>query len=341
MVLAAKNFLRAPTAGGTCADGRCQSGDARADYVLVRAVPRTRAVLLGLALFGAFLIAPGIASANTTTSDNWSGYAVHGKGAQFERVSASWRQPAGVCSGAATYSAFWVGLGGYRLTSDALEQIGTEFDCTASGGMRLSAWYELVPAPSRVIRMRIGPGDLIRATVSVHGNQVRFRLTDRTRHETFTRRVQDRMIDVSSAEWIAEAPSQCSSSKDCHTLPLADFGEVAFSGARAETTHRRSAAIKSRLWHTTKILLGRHRPRLVAAVSGIEDDATPTALARRGRAFSVLYTGAASAPGTTTSTTAAPSSSTAPAPTSSTAPDPTTSTVPDPTTSTAPDPTGS
>jgi hypothetical protein len=40
---------------------------------------------------------------------------------------------------------------------------------------------------------------------------------------------------VSSAEWIAEAPSRCvsSSSQDCHILSLADFGSVTFTGASA------------------------------------------------------------------------------------------------------------
>jgi hypothetical protein len=87
---------------------------------------------LAVALFA--LVPPSTAAANTITSHNWSGYAVHRSGVEFRTVVASWRQPAGSCTpGNRSYSAFWVGIGGYSLTARALEQIGTELDCENDG----------------------------------------------------------------------------------------------------------------------------------------------------------------------------------------------------------------
>src|SRR6476646_1825620 len=92
------------------------------------------AVALALVLSGA--IAPG-AFAASTVSSNWGGYvALPAGGAQqgFRSVSGSWRVPRVSCSaGLDTYSAAWVGLGGYRKSSNALEQIGTDADCSRSG----------------------------------------------------------------------------------------------------------------------------------------------------------------------------------------------------------------
>lgn len=78
------------------------------------------------------LVNAGAAGAAVTpaTSANWAGYAVTGSTtgapATFTRVFAAWVQPTATCvQGQATYSAFWVGLGGYNPGSQALEQVGT------------------------------------------------------------------------------------------------------------------------------------------------------------------------------------------------------------------------
>src|SRR5665213_168941 len=112
---------------------------------------RSMSILGALVLV--LLVAPA-ALADTTRSSNWAGYAVHGSHTSFRRVFGAWRQPAATCTaGTPTYSSVWVGLGGYSTTSQALEQIGSEVDCSASGRVVSSAWYELVPAASRNIRM--------------------------------------------------------------------------------------------------------------------------------------------------------------------------------------------
>jgi hypothetical protein len=40
-------------------------------------------------------------------------------------------------------------------------------------------------------------------------------------------------LDVSSAEWIAEAPSNCTPSGRCTAVPLTQFGNVTFTNAAA------------------------------------------------------------------------------------------------------------
>lgn len=250
----------------------------------------------------ALLACAAPAAANTITSNNWSGYAAHGAGVKFRHVSATWRQPAAICStGSETYSAFWVGIGGYSLRSDAMEQLGTELDCNADGTQTLSAWYELLPAPSRAIRITIAGGDLITAGVTISGDRVTLTLHDTTRQETFVRAITDHTIDASSAEWIAEAPSDCSSATSCEALPLTDFGAVQFANASAATTSRRAASISSPLWDSTKILLGYAAQGATFVAKTSTANATPSALTGGGRAFRVDYSGA-SATGTGTAT---------------------------------------
>jgi hypothetical protein len=238
----------------------------------------------------ALVFAPA-ALADTTTSSNWAGYGAHGTGVSFRTVQGTWRQPGMTCaSGVKTYSSYWVGLGGYSVTSKALEQIGTEADCSA-GQVRLSAWYELVPAPSVPIQLTINPGDVMTASVTVSGQRVSVSLIDLTRKHSFTKTVSASPIDVTSAEWIVEAPSECVSANACVTLPLANFGSAAFSSALASSTAGVSGGIANPAWQTTKIKLVPATRRFISVGSpapsvGI---ATPSSLGAGGRSFTVSY----------------------------------------------------
>jgi hypothetical protein len=256
----------------------------------------------GLAVAAALLLAPP-ALAGTTQSSNWAGYAIHKSGVTFRKVAGSWTQPSATCTpGKRTFSSVWVGLGGYSERSNALEQIGTETDCSASGRVVLSAWYELVPAPSRTIRMTVKPGDRLRASVDVTGDEVRLQLVDLTRHRSFTRTVGDSTLDLTSAEWIVEAPSECAGSYSCQTLPLADFGSATFSGARTVTTTGYASGIASRKWVTTRITLaGGGQHRFIGNQSGAAGAvATPSALLGDDNSFTVTYGGSTTTPPTTT-----------------------------------------
>jgi hypothetical protein len=253
--------------------------------------PLLRAVLLAGAL--ALLGAPAaLADSNASTSTNWSGYVAHG--VQFRRVVALWTQPTVTCTpGEPAYSAAWVGLGGYNLSSKALEQVGTEADCSASGKEVSSAWYELVPAPSRNLKMIVHPGDVMAGRVTVVGDQVTLVLTDRTRHKTFTKKVTDSTLDVTSADWIVEAPSECGGDggNQCQPLTLADYGSETFARARAETASGKFGSISSKLWQTAVITLsptasGRRFAGNQGASSG---QSAPAPLTNAGTAFSLTY----------------------------------------------------
>jgi hypothetical protein len=240
-----------------------------------------------------------VARANTNTSVNWSGYAVHRSGVKFRRISGQWIVPTGSClTGYQGFSAFWLGLGGYRLNSRSLEQVGTEFDCNAIGQTHLSVWYELVPAPAHTVRMTVRPGDLISARVVARGHHVTVALTDRTQGEHFHKRVKDRHMDLTSAEWIAEAPSECMGVASCSVLPLADFGSVNFLRAYAQSSRYKSGGIDSRHWNKTRILLANTEGRRYVSGSAPSSHAIPSRLSQRGRGFTITYSSTGTAPGT-------------------------------------------
>jgi hypothetical protein len=228
----------------------------------------------------AFAIPIAGASAATSPSSNWAGYAVSSADpaapVTYSSVSGTWVQPAASCSASsASYSAFWVGLGGVSVNS--LEQIGTETDCTANGRPTYNVWYELVPAASVPVKLKVFPGNTISANVTVNGQLVIVKLQNLTRKTSFTKRLFMASPDVSSAEWIAEAPSTCTSSGDrCRTLPLANFGTVAFTSAKALAAGH-GGVIVDDAWAATAIEL--------RAFTG----AVPSGLAPDGASFSVTW----------------------------------------------------
>jgi Peptidase A4 family len=255
-------------------------------------------VRLSFALIAAALWAAPSALANSSTSSNWAGYAIHHSHVTFNKVIGAWQQPKLTCRpGVSTYSAYWIGLGGYDIDSNALEQIGTEADCGISGDARMSAWYELVPAPSRSLKLTVHAGDILAASVSVTGHRVRLELADATTHKTAVKTLTASALDLTSAEWIAEAPSECVSSQSCQTLPLADFGSTNFSFAYAQTSTGHRGAITNRSWTSTKITLVASGRRFAGLGGGGVGEATPSKLTNSGSAFSIAYSAASGEPG--------------------------------------------
>lgn len=245
----------------------------------------TVAVLLALALPAA----TAQAASWTTTSSNWAGYAVSQPGTRFARVSATWVAPAVSCSaGGRRYSAAWVGLGGLHTTSQALEQVGTEADCAGGKGY-YTAWYELVPAAPVELKLAVRPGDTISASVTVSGHTVKLFLANRTRGTSFATQLQADQVDVSSAEWIVEAPSACGDNGGCQSLPLAAFAPTSFANVRATSATGHSGTISDPAWSNVAITLSPHRrsrsmrfgPDVASA------DATPAGLSPGGDAFTV------------------------------------------------------
>src|ERR1700722_12735249 len=229
---------------------------------------RTPLLLTGLA--GLAMLPPPLAAASaceptqtqtqtqTQKSSNWAGYVARSStqsGGSFSSVSGSWTQPSASCSvGSTTYSAVWVGLGGYREHASALEQIGTDADCERSGKASFSSWFELVPAGPVDLHLKIDAGDRLSASATVIGHDATLRLRNLSTgaHVSVTRRLSH--MDISSAEWIVEAPSLCTGESRCHTLPLSDFGQVQFNTATA-TSGGRTASLSQGPWATTKLML--------------------------------------------------------------------------------------
>ncbi|MGO8951200.1 MAG: G1 family glutamic endopeptidase [Ktedonobacterales bacterium] len=175
--------------------------------------------------------APRIRADGTAESTNWSAYAVTGANGAYTSVSGSWVEPTVTCSRRQTaYSSFWVGLDGYN--SDSVEQLGTDSDCSR-GTPKYYGWWEMYPNPSEELSTSTYPvsaGDTLTASVTFSGSSSYTLYMHSSRGWTFTT-TQSGSFDRSSAEWIAEAPSSCSST--CTVLPLADFGTVNFSSCLA------------------------------------------------------------------------------------------------------------
>jgi hypothetical protein len=251
---------------------------------------------------GTRLDARRAAGAPATLSRNWAGYAVTGGQTSYTSVTATWVEPKVDCGagGARTAAAFWVGLGGYGLTARGLEQVGTASECDpGSAGPTYYAWYELVPNPSVTIgRLAVAPGDVITTSVNaLPGGTIELQVKNRTRHATFTTRLRSASPDLSSAEWIAEAPSDCTRLR-CRTIPLSDFGSVGFTRIAALGNGIGGTLTANPGWTTTAITLvpGRGRgfftgPDAVEA-GGPAASATPSPASAGGRRFSVRWSNA-------------------------------------------------
>jgi Peptidase A4 family len=228
-------------------------------------------------------------------SSNWSGYAVTALSdtvpVTFSDVTGTWVEPRATCAGASTTSAaFWVGLGGNDPASAGLEQLGTSVDCNATGKATYSAWWEIVPAAAVPLKLKIAPGDTITAAVVVNGQRTVMSLKDVTRGTRFTKTITTaQTLDVTSAEWIAEAPSACTSSGRCRVVPLTNFGKVTFSKAAA-IGNGHPGTISDPLWNATPIELRSDSSFAFGRFAGTPTtsfDAIPTDLTADGRGFSV------------------------------------------------------
>lgn len=238
---------------------------------------------------GVLLVPVASADAATTVSSNWAGYVVTPKTSpttKFKTVSGTWVVPRGDCSSSGGFSATWVGIGGFKHSSSALEQTGTEFDCAPDGTASYAAWYELVPDVSHDIKMTVRPGDTIDAAVTVKRTRVTLYLRNRTRGKVFRRTFTMSTPDTSSAEWIVEAPANCNSVR-CIQLPISNFGTISFTRASATTARGSRGAISSGLWSTTKVTLSQGEQRFARFASA--RGAETSAVSVDGKSFTVTY----------------------------------------------------
>jgi hypothetical protein len=181
----------------------------------------------------------------TSTSTNWSGYAV--LGTSFTSAKGSWTVPKATCTSGDQYAAFWVGIDGY--TSDSVEQTGTDSDCDGKNPSYY-AWYEFYPNPSyEITSVAVAPGDQMSASVTYSGSEFTITIENVTTGKSYSKSSKVSGAKRSSAEWITEAP--CCTGSD-GILPLADFGTVLFgkdstgvSGTNYATDSTTSGAIGS------------------------------------------------------------------------------------------------
>ncbi len=182
-----------------------------------------------------YLVSP-IGSNQPNPSDkgdlNWAGYAVSHNFSDpkplVTGVSGTWTVPSVALSENDTFSAVWVGIGGYFGKS--LIQAGTEQDCIGATAY-YSAWFELLPADSITIQaLDISPGDVISASITLSSpdqNMWTIFVSDLSTGKSYN---QDFSYNSSrlSAEWIVERPNV-----DNSLSQLTNFESVTMSNCSA------------------------------------------------------------------------------------------------------------
>jgi Peptidase A4 family len=214
-------------------------------------------------------------------SRHWAGYVTTLKGGAFTAVQATWVQPRIRCDRPNSSVAFWIGLGGAARSATGLEQIGTSADCSDTLVPSYSAWSELIPVPAHPVELPISvaPGDKITAQISAGDTTVTFTLRNVTTDQEFLTETTADLLDLSSAEWIAEAPSFCL--YRCTALPLANFGTVTFTSATARVdAHMGTITDSAWIHQPIKLATTREQPAAV-----------PSLLSADGGSFSIRWRG--------------------------------------------------
>lgn len=215
----------------------------------------------------------------TSTSGNWSGFAVTGSG--FTAAGGSWIVPTVTCNSETQYAVFWVGIDGY--SSSTVEQIGTETICSG-GKPQYTAWYEFCCREPiiTITSMTVEPGDTMAASISYNSSNEEFtvKITDKRSGQSFSKSAKVSGAARSSAEWIAEAASSGSS-----ILPLADFGTVLFgkdSTSIADTCYAKDSSTVGPISSFSTI-------EEITMEKNSVMEAIPSALSSDGTSFSVKW----------------------------------------------------
>lgn len=179
---------------------------------------------------------------SSSSSYNWSGYAVTSGTNSVSYVSATWTVPSVTCIIFSGYqldyltsaASMWIGIDGYN--SPTVEQTGIEMDCN-SGTPSYYVWWELYPDFASQYLFSVNAGDTITAHISYYPgtlyNPIKsliFSIQDTTTGSSsyFSRQIESSW-HRSSAEWVVERPSFCSSG--CYKY-LSNFGTATFNSAQ-------------------------------------------------------------------------------------------------------------
>jgi hypothetical protein len=223
-------------------------------------------------------------SSKPVLNPQWSGYVVTAKHVSYTNITGTWTEPVMSCpAGAApALSAAWVGLGG--LTTKILEQVGVDANCDAKGRAAYFAWFEILPDVAHNAPEKVSSGDVITGSVKRIGLAlVELRIVNHTRHWTFDRKITWGAADVSSAEWIVEAPFACKRFT-CQSSPLANFGSMSFHDVAA-VGNGRLGTLSNPAWKTTQINLAPCVRTKTSPTAG----ATPAAPSSHGTIFGVSW----------------------------------------------------
>jgi hypothetical protein len=210
-----------------------------------------------------------------STSTNWSGYAAYGT--TFSDVKGSWTVPTADCSSMrknqVSIATAFAGLDGY--SSRTVEQTGTDMDCLGTNNPYYVAWYEFYPARAFFLdrgSYPVNPGDVMTSHVFVGAGSVTVHLHNDTETPKwdYEASAPSANLDLSSAEWILEAPSKT----------LTDFDHIDFSNASASGNGVTDGPINDGAWSNDAITMVTHRgtPR-----------ATPSPSSGAVNSFTVTY----------------------------------------------------
>ena len=174
-----------------------------------------------------------ILSSNDT---NWAGYIVasdiQNPSPNVTSISASWTVPVVTVSSQDTFSAVWIGIGGFF--DSTLIQTGTEQD-SIQGQSQYSAWLELLPQNSITIdNLTVSPGDEMNASIELvdsNTDEWSIYIKDLTSNQEYTTSVFYASSQL-SAEWIVERPEITSTRSRGTLANLADVGSVKFTNCQ-------------------------------------------------------------------------------------------------------------
>lgn len=213
----------------------------------------------------------------STSSLNWSGYAVTPPAHDVTAVSSTFQVPtAGLVPPG--FDAMWTGIGGYSTTDLIQAGIGAQSLPSAPLlGPQYYAWYEILPASETPITgcagdstCAVSPGDTITVDISKgSGSDWNVSINNGSKW-SFTKTLQYQSSE-SSAEWIFEAPTLVAA----QTIP-----------APVNTAHFLSGETYSDGSGTHTITQG--SPTAIDMGLGVGiNEATPSALGADGQSFNV------------------------------------------------------
>ncbi|AWR93735.1 G1 family glutamic endopeptidase [Acidianus brierleyi] len=164
---------------------------------------------------------------------NWAGYVVSSNFSNPEPevtdIDGSWIVQSVKPTMFPTYSAQWIGIGGFFSGDKSLIQTGT-LSYSEFGQTYYCAWYEILPAAATPIQnFTVKPGDTIYSSIIllkvINSTTQEWKITldDVTEHEYFSITL-NYSSSLLSGEWIEERPEVFG-----HLSTLADFG-IAYYG---------------------------------------------------------------------------------------------------------------